>query len=732
MNRRTFIVGSAALFSAASATAREKASSGSSQFRRIGADTFFRLEYLPFLRNDVQTHQFCSYDRAGDNYDHEYFPIYTEPNGEVAIFDAMGPGCLYRHHMNIWHPGPTYNPAAATRDVKIRYYFDGETRPRINMDVNTFFSPKNPMGIFRYPLAVDGGDNFRLMYCPMFFRKRLKITLSREPGGPGSNQMPWTGPYYKLPKRRNHWYEYTFHTYREDLGLESWTPEQDETELFRLWDTRKLGQDSKPLKGNETISRSFQLPAGDRVTMARITGAGSISSLRFSIEPANEETLFQTWLTITADDRSPAQVEAPLGCFFGANRKSVNDSFRSLPLGYSPSAMYCYFPMPYWESVKVELQNRGRWDIKAVKAVTQYKPSHAYSYAEKDCGYFFAHYHKEFPRKEGIDYTYLQWVGTGHVAGHVVSRFDTSMEEDERTYFDGSRTPQIYGEGFEDDHNMGWGLKNLQHPIFGAMAARGGSGTAWRFFTPDLYFFRSSVKHGHQAYGPHTPLGHVGMYHVGDEESVTFFYGREQPTLALTDELGVGKHEPESTHAYRVIGGRQETEGRFWYEGEFNNVLFKVPPIVDNGVMFTGSSEFTVRIDPANQGVMIRRRTDKADNRQIANVYVDGRCVTQRPWYSVDYPRTYRSIRWQDTDFEIPCMYTAGKNSITLRINYVRGENQNWNEYYYWIFSFLPRLLKGRRWSSGKLGGLDREKIHVAARDNFVRRAEEVVFFAYK
>ena len=57
----------------------------------------FRLDLLPFLRSGAQTHQFCSYDRAGDNYDAEYLALYTEKNGECVIFDAMGPGCLSRH-----------------------------------------------------------------------------------------------------------------------------------------------------------------------------------------------------------------------------------------------------------------------------------------------------------------------------------------------------------------------------------------------------------------------------------------------------------------------------------------------------------------------------------------------------------------------------------------------------------------------------------------------------------
>ncbi len=309
----------------------------------------------------------------------------------------------------------------------------------------------------------------------------------------------------------------------------------------------------------------------------------------------------------------------------------MNTSFASLLFGYSPTSMYCYLPMPFWKSAKIELENRGRQNIKSLKASIGYKPAAARSYPEKECGYFYARYNREFPRTEGHDYTYLLWNGHGHIVGHTTSRYDTSMEEDERTYFDGNLSPQIHGNGFEDDHNMGWGLKNRQHAVFGAIAADGGAGSVYRLFLPDVYYFQTSVKHGHQTYGPHSPRGHEGMYVVGNEESVAFFYGRAAPGIILSDEVDVGKRDSEAAHAYRVSGGRKGLTGNFWYDGELNNVLFPTPAIEDDGVSFAGSSEFMVKIDPANRGVRVRRRLDKNVNRQKANVYVDGRQVEERP-----------------------------------------------------------------------------------------------------
>jgi hypothetical protein len=645
-----------------------------------------KIEDLPLLRTGIQTHQFCAYDRAGDNYDWDYFVLYEEPNGEVVIFDTTGPGCLYRHQMNLWFSEGPYK--SDVKGVNIRYYFDGEEKPRVDMDVSTFFSEKNPLGIFRDPLAVNGGDDFRIMYCPMHFQKRLKIALSREPGGPAKGPAPWMGRFDQVPARRNHWCHFTYHTYSEDSGTPSWTPGQVAKSLADLWDSKKLGQDPKPIAGNVEISKTVALPAGGQVTLTEIAEAGSIASLKIGIEPLNEETLFNTWIKMTWDGSASAQVEAPLGVFFGGYRKQINASYSSLLLGYSPTSMYCYFPMPFWKSAKIELENRGKEDIKSIAAEIQHKPAAAKSYPQKECGYMLARYNKEFPRTEGHDYTYLDWKGRGHVVVDTVSRYDTSMEENERTYFDENRSPQIFGNGFEDDHNMGWGLKNRQHAIFGAFAADGGAGAIYRFFLPDLYYFQSAVKHGHQTYGPNSPRGHEGMYVPGNEESVAFFYGQDTPGIVLSDELDVGKEDSEAAHSYRVAGERKDRSGNYWYDGELNNVLFPVPAIEDDGVSLTGSSEFKVKIDPTNHGVRLRRRLDKNVNRQQANVYVDGQRVAERPWYTVDHYRTFRDIRWVDSDFEIPAKYTAGKSQITVKIESVGGADRPWNEFRYWVYCY--------------------------------------------
>jgi D-arabinan exo alpha-(1,3)/(1,5)-arabinofuranosidase (non-reducing end) len=670
----------------------------------------FGIDTLPFLRKGVQTHQFCTYDRAGDNYDATYFPLYMETNGECVIFDAMGPGCLYRQQMNIWYGDPIY------KGIQIRFYFDDEPKPRIDMDVSTFFSTNNP--IFQPPLAFDGydlqknRDRFRIFYHPMFFKKRLKVVLSAEPGGPATVSEPWTGPADKFPDHGSghwHWYQYTYQLFTEDPGLDSWTPETGRRlmpALIEAWNVRD--EHVRAIQGCLKRTTFHKIEPGKTATIWKRGGAGAIAALHFQIAPTNNvDAVFDSWLKITFDGAATPQIEAPLGCFLGVYRNKLQVPYASLLLGWSNNQAYCYFPMPFWKSAVIEIQNRDKTKVN-IAATVNYKTASSMPYPQQSCGYLFARYHREDPRVEGRDYTYLETSHcSGQVVGRVVGRWNTCCEENERTYFDGSQTPWIEGDGYEDDQGMGWGLSwgppPLTLPTFGAPTGKVGSGGLYRFLLPDMYCFSSGIKSGHQTYGPHSPAGEEGHYHqTGMEESVTFWYGRLRPRMIQTDELDVGNLQSEAAHDYHAEGDVRHESGRWWYDGEFNNVLFKTPAIADDGVSFTNRSTFTVAISPDNQGVRLRRRCDKENDRQEARVFIDGRLVTERPWYGVDYERTFRGIRWLDSDFEVPAKYTKGKSKITVRIKFLSSETGRWNEYHYWIYSYSSPTAKRPRSGSDR------------------------------
>lgn len=151
--------------------------------------------------------------------------------------------------------------------------------------------------------------------------------------------------------------------------------------------------------------------------------------------------------------------------------------------------------------------------------------------------------------------------------------------------------------------------------------------------------------------------------------------------------MDVGNTDAEGRHGYGATGRVTRRQGEYWYDGAANNILTPTPAILDDGVAFDGASTFTVATAPDNRGIRIRRRTDKENNRQCAWVSIDGQRVTERPWYSVDFERTYRNIRWWDTDFDVPARYTQGKSRVTVKIEFVSAENGVWDEFRYWIYS---------------------------------------------
>ena len=653
----------------------------SDEYFRFLNESFPSISSLPLLRTGVQTYQQCSYDRAGDNYDHEYFPLYKQSNGELVIFDAYGPGMLSRQQMNVWHE----NAAG----VNIRYYFDDEATPRIDMDISRFFSNDNPLGIFKKGVADDGGPDYRVMYCPMVFKKRLKVTLSAEPGGPGpADFSPWMGRADSIRGRRSHWYQYTYHLFSEDKGLSSWSAAQDLAPVVDFYNQhRGFG-----LGGTSTgLQKNLSLRAGASADMALLKGQGAITSLSVSMSPLNADALFGTWIRIYFDNQEKPSVDAPVGAFFGAYPDSLHSVYKTILLGYeAEKGMYANFPMPYWTSARVVLENRSATDISDLQCRLMADTTATGVYPQQRSGYFHAAFNRMSPRKEGYDYNYLTAEGQGHLVGHNSQRWNTTMEENERTYFDGSLTPQIEGDGFEDDQGFGWGLKPKTFDLFGASVANGGSGSLYRFFLPDLYVFYTGIRHGHQTYGANSPRGHEGFYQVGSEQSVTYYYLKNTPALRLTDQVDVGNAASERRHRYKTIGAASAESGAYWYDGEFNNILYPSPAIKDDGRR-VAASEFVVRIDAANQGVRLRKRTDKANNRQLARVYVDGQLVTERPWYTVDYDHAYRDIRWYDTSFEIPEKYTKGKKQIRIRIEHQDSQAGTLDEYYYWVYTYPAR-----------------------------------------
>jgi hypothetical protein len=274
-----------------------------------------------------------------------------------------------------------------------------------------------------------------------------------------------------------------------------------------------------------------------------------------------------------------------------------------------------------------------------------------------------------------------------------------SMENDEMTYFDNGRKPQIHGNGTEDDFNQGWSGNAYQQPLWGAFMA--GFRDTWRIYYNDCYAFNNHILI--------TTENEEARYEeFGDDMSgtpaasqVTYYYkSAVMDTLALTDKIDVGNQADETAHKYTVFNSDgekpQANDLRGSYDQRMQFIESCMDSLVDDGYNFNNYCQFTVAVSPDNSGVRLRRRANVIQKQlQTSTVYVDNVKVIEHPWFILTTSDA-KACGWVDTDFDIPETYTKGKSSITVKVEYVKSQEDRdggpgkfeQNDFYYWIFSY--------------------------------------------
>jgi len=605
----------------------------------VGITALEQLDKLPYLKTGVRAKQVSSYDRAGgneDGFNGYYSSLYRDSTGHV-IFDEIGAGTVYL----IWF-------TAHRQELKdmgnIRFYFDNETTPRIDMRVVDFFSGiREP---FLFPLA--GNDNIinnlnsiggLYSYIPLPFAKGLKISISGA-----------------TPR----FYHITYHLYDDNQGVVSFTGRENYTQIKQIW--ANTGKDPKLTTGNLTLKGSKTLALGQTETLAEIVGEGVIQSIKIKPSSFSATALNLTKLKIKWDNRPDFGVDVGLGPFFGSSFGQLN--YNSIMLGVSDSNYYySYFPMPFWSHAEIRVENKSGSAIKLDYEIQYQKTRYP-----DDSGYFYAQYNQATPTDTN-DYPVLTTTGKGHFVGMSASMKADSLlflEGDERVYLDNNPSPALSGTGTEDYFNSGWYFKNGPFSLAShGNPKRGYSDiVAYRLHLGDSLPFTQAIKFGLE-HGP-TNSYNANYY------TVAYYYKKDEPSLIKTDELDVKNTNSETAHQYSITGQTGSEINIFSYED--GNV------VSDGGRSFSGSSQFVVSIKPDNQGIRLTRRTDFKTTNQKAKVYADG--VLVGTWYSAG---ANPHLRWRNEDFEIPSLYTQGKKNITIKIQSL----SDWNEYYYWVSSHV-------------------------------------------
>jgi hypothetical protein len=317
----------------------------------------------------------------------------------------------------------------------------------------------------------------------------------------------------------------------------------------------------------------------------------------------------------------------------------------------------------------------------------------------------------------------------------------TTLEGDPRFFFDDSQTPQAQGTGTEEWGGGGdyWGGQNMTlafagHPtgasnIKLAQNSEDMVESAYRILLGDLMPFGKNalicLEHG----GTNTSTEHY--------QTVAYWYGSHGASLLKTDTLKIGDAASEAAHKYLSPQASEPYQITSRYEwgpdmvsnvvsgsiGATTNVVECFPATTDQGRKTIGTSEFVLKLDSKNVGVLLRRKLDYQFPNQRAEVFIAGEksgdwtfagiwylagsstCVRSYPkpeLGAADHQVQTSNRRFRDDEFLVPRRLTAGRSAIRVRVKFAPSniplfpgralDEQAWTEIRYDAYSFVvPR-----------------------------------------
>jgi len=544
-------------------------------------------------------------------------------------------------------------------------------------------------------------------------------------------------------------YEIFYHTFAPGTPVKTFDQAMDVTPAINRWKAVGEPLDRRPSAAD---TRRVTLSPHEAVPVWASSEAGTITAIRLKLGEATDNALRQVRIKAYWDGQDEPSVDSPLGPFFGTGYWVVPDppgtpkryghtatkaqevaffgkgavelgrmATRSLPAGADGNSFHNFFPMPFFKSARIELENDSDIPFSNIEVTVDLvagtpPPSSAY---------FHAQWREEDPTIPYHDFTVLETRGHGHYVGAVLVlstvHYDPAkrsevqrwhLEGDARFFIDDNRTPFTASTGTEDYYMGGWyDIWSLDR-VFSS-ASNGypvhdidsqDHSVNYRFHLGDLvpYYrsFRFTMEHG--------PEGNLPANYSG----TAFYYQVDTPSLILTDQLTITDPQSEKSHAYspgKVVwqGCRDlpfEGDRQFVFTNAYKADLKQGTHEALEEAMHAcgerseGTISFTASTLQDNQGLKLRRMMDYAppDNpgqeialrakpliapAESARVFVDGTEVGE--WYCS--PRHAR-LAWLEDEFEITARYSAGKKRVRIRLEV--GDKNSWSAFQYRVYSY--------------------------------------------
>lgn len=282
------------------------------------------------------------------------------------------------------------------------------------------------------------------------------------------------------------------------------------------------------------------IPDGAVATLAEINGPGVIVRLWVTIASKDKYFLRRILLRMYWDGERDPSVEVPIGDFFGTGfqYKQYITPF----LGMSSGGYYCYVPMPFRKSARIEVVNQTGQEVNSFYYHIDFHKLD--EPLEPSVAYFHAWWNREIRTDTKENYTILEAEGEGHLIGVNMSMqgYDRSLqylEGDEMVYVDGEKYPSVYGTGTEDYFTSGWYFNRGEFaaPYHGLILKDDSLGriAAYRLHILDAIPFKRSlrftIEHGH------------GNEEIADYSSTAYWYQKE-PHKKFAGQLVPGLRIP--------------------------------------------------------------------------------------------------------------------------------------------------------------------------------------------
>jgi hypothetical protein len=297
------------------------------------------------------------------------------------------------------------------------------------------------------------------------------------------------------------------------LVLSSCEPSTNKSDLQRLLSPAMLPY-LKPSKhilvssadsaggNNDRIS----LAPGQRATILNVTGPGIINRIWFTLDSRDPYYLRKILIRMYWDDEVTPSVDVPFGDFFGCGFEYK--PYISQYLGMSSGGYFCYFPMPFEKSARIEIVNETDQEIYSFYYQIDYQSIEGY--LDRSVAYFHACWNRDIRTNYDSNYTVLKTTGQGHVVGVNlnIQSYDgslTFLEGNEMIYTDGEIKPSIVGTGTEDFFSSGWYFSHGEFagPYHGLILKDDSLGriAGYRLFINDPIPFKKGInftlEHGH-------------------------------------------------------------------------------------------------------------------------------------------------------------------------------------------------------------------------------------------